>query len=497
MTRGRSWSIATLKDEDDEPDTQLVAVLAVPSYMTSSDFLIFVGAKVVETLEGLRMLRDSMPNRCVALLRFQTSQAANKFIKLFNGKPFTGNPESEICHAVPLASFEISQLSTPPHSTSTSFFSPSPIPTPPLSRGEKERYELPTCPICLERMDSSVTGLQTPVCRHGGSCSCLSRWGDGNCPVCRLSMSEPPKELSCSSCLLSENLWICLICGHVGCGRYQSRHAQGHFAQEGHGFAMEVVPGTGRVWDYSGDGYVHRLVRNRTDGKIVELPTSFAASTTEDQLQRSPGGGGGGPDRRMMANQEKIEAIGLEYSYLLTSQLDSQRDFYDELVRGLRSQLDAARKGIDEERRKRKEVEEMWQREVEEEKEETEAVTKLEKELKKAKERGERFLADKQALEKSLETERLVNRGLIENLKALKATNVDLDQQVTRFQAEVQDLQEQVRDVMVALEMRERIEKEIEKGEEGEESIREIEGGSVFVPPETTSSKKKSKKKKK
>jgi hypothetical protein len=26
-----------------------------------------------------------------------------------------------------------------------------------------------------------------------------------------------------------------------------------------------------RVWDYTGDGYVHRLIQNLVDGKLVEL----------------------------------------------------------------------------------------------------------------------------------------------------------------------------------------------------------------------------------
>lgn len=39
-------------------------------------------------------------------------------------------------------------------------------------------YELPTCPVCLERMDSAVTGLVTVPCSHTFHCMCLSKWGD-------------------------------------------------------------------------------------------------------------------------------------------------------------------------------------------------------------------------------------------------------------------------------------------------------------------------------
>ena len=29
--------------------------------------------------------------------------------------------------------------------------------------------------------------------------------------------------------------------------------------------------GNNKVWDYAGDNYVHRLVQNKADGKIVEV----------------------------------------------------------------------------------------------------------------------------------------------------------------------------------------------------------------------------------
>lgn len=28
-----------------------------------------------------------------------------------------------------------------------------------------------------------------------------------------------------------------------------------------------------QVWDYASDGYVHRLVQSKTDGKLVEVPS--------------------------------------------------------------------------------------------------------------------------------------------------------------------------------------------------------------------------------
>jgi BRCA1-associated protein len=134
-------------------------------------------------------------------------------------------------------------------------------------------------------MDESSTGLLTILCQHTFHCHCLSKWGDGSCPVCRYSqkplqatersIGHENSENECSQCQSKENLWICLICGHIGCGRYVQAHAYDHYTQSSHLYALEIE--TERVWDYAGDGYVHRLIQNAVDGKLVELP-----STTDD-----------------------------------------------------------------------------------------------------------------------------------------------------------------------------------------------------------------------
>ncbi len=36
-----------------------------------------------------------------------------------------------------------------------------------------------------------------------------------------------------------------------------------------------------RVWDYAGDGYVHRLITNARDGKLVEFPDPRAVTGAE------------------------------------------------------------------------------------------------------------------------------------------------------------------------------------------------------------------------
>jgi BRCA1-associated protein len=139
-----------------------------------------------------------------------------------------------------------------------------------------EEDNLPNCPVCLEPMD---TGLLTILCQHTFHCHCLSKWGDGSCPVCRYSQkpvattaTEPDDKSTaatrattteriigdqndaneCAVCKSTETLWVCLICGHIGCGRYVGAHAYEHYRETSHLYSLEIE--TQRVWDYTGDG---------------------------------------------------------------------------------------------------------------------------------------------------------------------------------------------------------------------------------------------------
>ncbi|KAJ9091504.1 hypothetical protein QFC19_009049, partial [Naganishia cerealis] len=132
------------------------------------------------------------------------------------------------------------------------------------------------------------------------------------------AMAIDEEREHCADCAVDNNLWICLICGNMGCDRYApEQHSLKHFINTGHCFAMELE--TSRVWDYAGDNYVHRLVTNEADGKLVELPEKIATSS--------------GSFRKGSENFDKVDEVGFEYSQLLISQLASQRDYYEGLLR--------------------------------------------------------------------------------------------------------------------------------------------------------------------
>ena len=62
-------------------------------------------------------------------------------------------------------------------------------------------------------------------------------------------------------------LWVCLICGHAGCGggdATEPGHARDHYRATLHAYALDVA--SQHVWDFAGEGYVHRLALQRGEG---------------------------------------------------------------------------------------------------------------------------------------------------------------------------------------------------------------------------------------
>ncbi|KNZ75093.1 RING finger protein ETP1 like protein [Termitomyces sp. J132] len=423
----------------EDSDGVILGVLAVPAYMTPSDFLTFV-APAVEGMAHLRLIRDSVPNRSIAVIKFFNPADAAEFVEAYNGKPFN-SMDPETCSVVHVLSVVVDTED----SVSQAIHK--------ISSPQSTMYELPTCP-------------------------CLSKWGDSRCPVCRYSQilqsSHPtssstrstlpipfanpstPTLSSCSSCSSTTNLWICLICGNIGCGRYGRAHAHAHYQSTTHLYALELE--TQRVWDYAGDGYVHRLIQNKADGKLVELPS--AASSTGVP----PRDGSLGPTQADALSAEKIEAIGIEYSYLLTSQLESQRSYYEDEEKRLKNQL-AELKG---------QVDRLGQQLKEDAKKREDQEQARLAHVMKEKSRAEARAEKATEVDKELKEDRAVSEGLMKNMNSMKERVERADKDKGQSLAKIHELEDQLRDVMFFLETRMKI-------ESGEGPEAELAGGTLEV----------------
>ena len=73
-----------------DEDCTTLCILAVPSYLTPSDFLGFVGEKTRDEVSHFRMIRTERGNRYMALMKFRSGKKAREWRKEWNGKAFDG-----------------------------------------------------------------------------------------------------------------------------------------------------------------------------------------------------------------------------------------------------------------------------------------------------------------------------------------------------------------------------------------------------------------------
>ena len=328
-------------------------------------------------------------------------------------------------------------------------------------------------------MDES-TGLLTILCQHVFHCTCLQKWRGGGCPVCRYTQDprrplraasptaagpatdgEAPPLNECRVCRADTNLWICLICGRVGCGRYDAAHAFAHHEATGHRFAMDLA--TQRVWDYDADGYVHRILQSLPDGKLVALPHASdpGAPASDGSLSRSAGAAGGGDDMDAVP-RAKLDAMAQEYAGLLTSQLDSQRAYFEQqLARASDTAAGAAASAASAADAAAAAQAQLDALQAQHAELVDARVPALERERERAARRAERFEGMARKLEKEWREEKSVGAGLMERIRWLEG-------EVQGLKVREGELKEENRDLKFFVSGGEKL-KELGMGEEIEE----------------------------
>ncbi|KAJ3271636.1 hypothetical protein HDV01_006506 [Terramyces sp. JEL0728] len=449
-----------------------LAILAVPYYISPQDFLKLLGHHR-QNLLHLRTIQDSVPNRYVIILKFDTIENGDLFYSEFNGKLFNSF-EAETCHVVyvkdvfykdgdTLASVNLvdnihglftgneleqsnskdAELCNTDESPASNEISKDPL---------QDTLELPTCPVCLERLDASVTGLFTSLCQHTFHCQCIMKWGDVTCPVCRFSTFKLGKEKTencCSECQSTENLWICLICGNVGCGRYVQAHASKHYTESNHVYSLELE--TQRVWDYVGDEYVHRLIQNKSDGKLVHLPSASEPVKSKIGLDIN--------DSSIITPAdfvvaEKLDLMDRDYSEIIKTQLNNQREMYEKQINRMElkmidsmSNFESKIENLEINIKKRNQQQEIQSNIIKEYKQTTQTQ---QKKIDKLQEKNA-------TLSHSLNEEKQINQNLLLNMADLKTQLDTLKTQLFSNQEESQELKEQVRDLMFFIDTKEKI----------------------------------------
>ncbi|XP_050213266.1 BRAP2 RING ZnF UBP domain-containing protein 1 [Mercurialis annua] len=396
-------------------------VVAVPNYFSSDDFIRFCESHIDHVHEVLFIRNDGMEDRYSVLIKLYNQLTADAFYANFNGNRFSPG-EAEICHILYVLSVDYTEVaeiaSTPPVGFT----------------------ELPTCPICLERLDPDTSGILSTLCDHSFQCLCTSKWTYLSCQVCRLCQQQEEKP-ACSVCGTSENLWVCLICGFLGCGRYKEGHAMRHWQDMQHCYILDLR--TQQIWDYVGDNYVHRLNQSKADGKLADM----------NSREGDCGSCGCSEDTGISGAlfSSKVETIVDEYNHLLATQLKAQRQYYESLIADVKSKREIS-------------IEEAIEKAV------TFTVQDIQSKL-------EKFEPEKEAVAE-------INRNLIKNQdiwrKKVKEAE-DREASCLRSRDErITDLEEQIRDITVYI--------GAQKTLNNMEDTNDIQGGTLLPVPSKQSS---------
>ncbi|NXU70516.1 BRAP protein, partial [Oreotrochilus melanogaster] len=239
------------------------------------------------------------------------------------------------------------------------------------------------------------------------------------CPVCRYCQTpEPVEENKCFECGVQEvSRWVDV----VPPGLCSSELAFGLLLRF-------LVPYPSPFSGISPDNYVHRLVASKTDGKIVQYECEGD-----------------------MCQEEKIDALQLEYSYLLTSQLESQRIYWENKI--VRIEKDTAEE-INNMKTKFKETIEKCdslEQRLNDLLKEKQSVERKCSQLNNKVAKLSNELKEEQELNKCLRANQaLLQNKLKEEERVLKETCEQKDLQIS-------EIQEQLRDVMFYLETQQKI----------------------------------------
>ncbi|CAJ0606797.1 unnamed protein product [Cylicocyclus nassatus] len=432
---------------------RMLCMIAIPSQITLREILLFIGG-AIQTIERIKVIRDSTPNEYMVILKFKTHNDAVVFFEEYNGMQFN-SLETNQCKLLFVDRIECASEDEVAALCASSSASGE-------AGSSNHLTELPTCAVCLERMDDSVVSI---LCNHTFHAGCLEQWTDTTCPVCRyIQTPELVAEQRCSDCGQSSDLWICLICGNIGCGRYAEGHAYRHFELTSHTFCLQV--GGQRVWDYAGDNYVHRLIQSDTEGKVVEYQRGDAQAESEEK-------------------KDKLEGIKLEYTCLLTSQLESQRMFFEarlaDMERAMNNMEKMAQAQIDDLETKlsqssaeckslKQQLQEVNAAKHATEKKCSQAMSKLSKvtsELKEEREMNEMLRNDQQLWKHKVDE--------------LEEKCVSCEKQ---FSQRINELQQQVSDLMLHFDAQSKIQAQLENAQLSREEIESSQVGVSISTPE-------------
>lgn len=325
------------------------------------------------------------------LFVLDSKDSAETFVSDLHHRPYTSLDETEVCSVyhtfhvegedgVSLLGPLFASSTSPPSPSNQSLAAAAAAATTTTSKQQTNKDDH-QCPVCLDKMSlDASSSILTTVCNHSFHIACLAQWQDSPCPVCRFDHSGLNETLSrCHICSNTMGNYVCLICGVVSCAKGPSSthemtldgsssaqipshrgHAMQHYEETLHAYALDTE--TQHVFDFAGGGYVHRLLQNMEDGKIVEGtdPRVMEEAQIQQLLGRNNAEEDGGTPLSSLerstiptysssaeddeAVHRKLEGFAGQYYTLLKSQLEQQRIYYEGRLEAIRRENEQSSK---------------------------------------------------------------------------------------------------------------------------------------------------------
>ena len=166
------------------------------------------------------------------------------------------------------------------------------------------------------------------LCGHFFHVMCLMRCEQNSCPICRYYLF-PESSSICNSCnLCTKDLWVCLTCGHVGCGRSQKQCAIKHYQSTNHIWAKCLH--NLDVWDYADDDYVYRIVMAQIENDGTKLVSIQGQNDGIDGGQKHL------PQELDQFSSVKQEEFIYEYNFLVQDKLKRLKIFHESKMKRMK-----------------------------------------------------------------------------------------------------------------------------------------------------------------
>lgn len=295
---------------------------------------------------------DENQDEFLVLLEMKDPESAMDFVTHMQGKPYTSFDPETVLQLYFVQDFEMTTSTE--NSTDNTVI---------------DQNHSNCCAVCLEPLgnpndETIAASMFTTVCNHSFHMDCLLQWQDSPCPVCRYDHAHTQDSSyllsTCHVCQSTINTYVCLICGLTHCHQelansnhhqphatsdstiQEDSHARQHYNETLHAYAL--ITDTQHVWDFCGQGYVHRLLQNENDGKFVEMNDLYNANASSNLTMERP------QNPQLTNEQEdeiihrKLEGYASQYYSLLQSQLEDQRKYYQGRIEELKAR--APNKGL-------------------------------------------------------------------------------------------------------------------------------------------------------